>query len=232
MPGLFGRGDAHPLDAIEQNLAVMFSEVTTCLQLAGHALFGDQQVEDVASDLRATDRQVNLLEQEVRRALVVHIAVAGPADAPSMLTYMSVVKDIERIGDYAKNLLDLAELGVDLSRGEDAEELRSDFVDVLELVPRAGTAFAERDEERAQELLARVEVLLERCNTKVDAAVTSDEPGYRAAPRALFHRYLKRVVAHTANVLSGVVMPVDLLDYFDENVEDRVRGTPDDEGGT
>jgi len=229
MPGFFRRGDGHPLDAIEQNLGAMFTHVTSSLHLAARALFGDQPVDDVAADLRATDRQVNLLEQEVRRALLVHVAVAVAADAPSMLTYMSLVKDIERIGDYAKNLLDLAELGVDLSRGDDAGELRRDFAVVVELVPRAATAFAERDEAVAQELLADVESLLERCNAKVDAAVTSDEPGRHAAPRALYHRYLKRVVAHTGNVLSGVVMPLDLLDFFDEDVEDRVRGVPDDE---
>jgi hypothetical protein len=39
--------------------------------------------------------------------------------------------------------------------------------------------------------------------------------------RALFHRNVKRVVAHLMNVLSAVVMPVDRLDYFDEDPEDR-----------
>lgn len=228
MPGLFSRGDGRPLDAIEHTLGVMFTHVTTCLHLAARALFGDQPVADVAADLRGTDRQVNLLEQEVRRALLVHVAVAGAADGPAMLTYMSLVKDIERIGDYAKNLLELAELGVDLSRGEDADELRRDFADVVELVPRAATAFAERDEAMSQELLADVESLRERCNARVAAAVTSDEPGHQAVPRALYHRYLKRVVAHTGNVLTGVVMPLDLLDFFDEDVEDRVPGAPDE----
>lgn len=222
MSGFFTRGDEHPLDAIERDVAIMLAHVTTTLQLAGHALFGEAAVEEVASDLRATDREVNLLEQEVRRALVVHIAVAGPADAPAMLTYMSVVKDVERIGDYAKNLLDLAELGVDLSRGDDGDQLRGDFDNAVALVPRAAEVFAERDEDGAQALLQQVETLLERANTQVDTAVSSDLPGHHAAPRALFHRYLKRVVAHTANLLSGVVMPVDRLDYFDEDVEDRL----------
>jgi hypothetical protein len=39
--------------------------------------------------------------------------------------------------------------------------------------------------------------------------------------RALLHRYVKRVVAHLMNVLSAVVMPVDRLDCFDEDPEDR-----------
>jgi len=43
----------------------------------------------------------------------------------------------------------------------------------------------------------------------------------QAVAVALAHRYLKRIVAHGMNVLSAVVMPVDRLDYFDEDPEDR-----------
>jgi hypothetical protein len=43
----------------------------------------------------------------------------------------------------------------------------------------------------------------------------------QAVPRALAHRYLKRVVAHLMNLLTAVIMPLDRLDYFDEDPEDR-----------
>jgi hypothetical protein len=39
--------------------------------------------------------------------------------------------------------------------------------------------------------------------------------------RALALRYLKRIVAHLTNVLSSIVMPLDRIDYFDEDPEDR-----------
>jgi hypothetical protein len=51
--------------------------------------------------------------------------------------------------------------------------------------------------------------------------VRRDEPGTQAVARALTHRYLKRVIAHLMNVLSAVIMPLDKLDYFDEDPEDR-----------
>ena len=40
-------------------------------------------------------------------------------------------------------------------------------------------------------------------------------------PRALAHRYLKRVVAHLMNLMSSVFMPIDKLDHFDVDPEDR-----------
>ena len=49
----------------------------------------------------------------------------------------------------------------------------------------------------------------------------STEPAVVAVPRALLYRFLKRVTAHSLNVVSAVVMPVDRLDYFDEDDETR-----------
>lgn len=39
--------------------------------------------------------------------------------------------------------------------------------------------------------------------------------------RALYYRYLKRITAHVMNFLTSLVMPVDRLDYYDEEKEDR-----------
>jgi len=55
----------------------------------------------------------------------------------------------------------------------------------------------------------------------VSELVHSTGPALQAVPRALLYRFLKRVTAHSLNVVSAVVMPVDRLDYFDEDVEDR-----------
>jgi hypothetical protein len=51
--------------------------------------------------------------------------------------------------------------------------------------------------------------------------VREEPEGEQAVAQALTYRYLKRIVAHLLNVLSAVVMPVDRLDYFDEDPEDR-----------
>ena len=60
----------------------------------------------------------------------------------------------------------------------------------------------------------------------VDAEVSAliragDEPGAQAVARALAYRYFKRIVAHLMNLLSGVVMPLDRLDFFGLDPEDR-----------
>jgi phosphate transport system protein len=54
------------------------------------------------------DKQVNRFERDVRRKVMTHLTVCGPADLAAGLVLVNVVIDIERIADYAKNIFDLA----------------------------------------------------------------------------------------------------------------------------
>jgi phosphate uptake regulator len=165
---------------------------------------------------------VNQLEREIRRELVVHSSVFGGIDSPAVLVYMSVVKDIERVGDYAKNLLDLARDGADLSRSPNAEDWRRLAAEVSRFIADAGAAFHARDAARSRELRQQGDRLLSLFDERISALIRADESGVQSVPRALAHRYLKRVVAHLMNLLSAVIMPMDKLDFFDEDPEDRL----------
>ncbi len=69
---------------------------------------------------------MNKTERAVRREMLVHGTVRGAeVDHGLMLTYMAVAKDIERIGDYCKNIWNLAQMGVNLSNGADRDEILS-----------------------------------------------------------------------------------------------------------
>jgi phosphate transport system protein len=70
-----------------------------------------RQREDSEVDLgiKETDKKVNSYEREVRRMVLNHLVVSGNVDLPSGLILISIIIDIERIGDYAKNMVELAE---------------------------------------------------------------------------------------------------------------------------
>ena len=51
---------------------------------------------------------INAYEREVRRKVFTHLAVTGERDLHAGLVLVSVVIDIERIGDYTKNIVELA----------------------------------------------------------------------------------------------------------------------------
>jgi phosphate transport system protein len=214
-------GDAERLDRIEVTLQRMIADDLHAFELAMSALLGERSPHEIGAELRATDHGVNAAEREIRRELVVHASVHGAIDTPAILIYMSIVKDIERIGDYAKNLFDLASDGADLSTGLYTGEITSLAAEVPAFLEEAAAVFEERDEERAKALMRRGDQLLDRFDERVSALVKEEHPDRQAVAVALTHRYLKRIVAHGMNVLSAVVMPVDRLDYFDEDPEDR-----------
>jgi len=214
-------GDAERLDRIEATLQQMIVDDLHAFDLAMSALLGERSPHEIGAELRATDHGVNAAERDIRRELVVHASVQGAIETPAILIYMSIVKDIERIGDYAKNLFDLAADGIDLSTGLYTGEITTLAGQVPEFIVSAAAAFAARDEASAKILMRSGDDLLDTFDKRVSELVREEHPDHQAVAVALTHRYLKRIVAHAMNVLSAVVMPVDRLDYFDEDPEDR-----------
>jgi phosphate transport system protein len=209
------------LERIEATLQRMFSDDRHAFDLAMSALVAGAAPRSVGAELRATDHRVNEAEREIRRELVVHASVHGGIDTPAVLVYMSIVKDVERVGDYAKNLFDLANDGADLSTTAQADRYLQLRDDVSRQIIDVAEAFRDRDPERSRQLLTDGDVLLDEFDAAVSALVRAEPEGQQAVAQALTYRYLKRIVAHLLNVLSAVVMPVDRLDYFDEDPEDR-----------
>ena len=210
------RGDG--LEHVERNIQQMLADDRHSFDAAASTLLGGASPDTVGPNLRETDRRVNEAERKIRRELVVHASVSGGGvELPGILVYMSIVKDIERIGDYAKNIYDLAAEGVDLSSADDLEELLGHRDRVSAMISEVAQVFADRATDRARTLIAEGDDLLDVYDEKVSSLVRSPEPSHHGVPRALFYRHLKRIVAHLMNVLSAVVMPVDQIDYFDED---------------
>lgn len=63
---------------------------------------------EINREIRRSDKKVNAYERDVRRKVMTHCALQGPTDLPGGMVLVSIVIDIERIGDYSKNILDLA----------------------------------------------------------------------------------------------------------------------------
>lgn len=216
-----GGGDAQ-LESIEAQIQQMLLDDRHTFDAAINALIGGTDPSTVGADIRDTDRRVNKAERAVRRELMVHVAVHGAtADQPMVMASMSIVKDAERIGDYAKNIFDLANAGVDLSSAPDLEQLIGYRDLVSGLIGEAARAFGERDTEAAHKILQDGDPLLDEFDANILKQIQSSAPASEAVPRALLFRYLKRISAHLMNVLTSLVMPLDRLDYYDEKKADR-----------
>ncbi len=210
------------IEEVEVKLVQMIEDAYLVYDGAMEALFGGGKSKRTKKELRSTDRGINQTEQEVRRMLMLHVSVHESVDLPLVLVYMSVVKDLERIGDYAKNIYDLVRYGADFSEAPDREELEHYRRVVGRLIRDAAEVFRRRDVDTAETLISKADAFLDEYDDHVKAAFRWEGEPADAVARALYYRFLKRITAHVMNFLTGLVMPVDRLDYYDEPKEDRL----------
>jgi phosphate transport system protein len=207
--------NANQLENVERQLVEMLDVCSRMYGVSCRPLFGDASPDEVKEEVYAMDKLLNRTEREIRRELLVHGTVhGGEVDQGLLLAYMSVAKDIERVGDYCKNIWGLADVGVALTDGEDVTEIKTHVAHVAELIDQTKNAFATQDEAEVHRLIPTIQTDARHYEDHVTRFIGSDRPGTEAVPRALLYRYLKRISAHLANVLTSVVMPVDRLDFY------------------
>ena len=204
------------MDEVEKRVHQMLVDGHAVYEAAMGAVFGGGKSKETKQEVKSTDHEINVAQRDVRRALVLHASVAPSYDVSAVLTYMSVVKDVERIGDYAKNLYDLAKYGVDFEAAADHDELATYREAVGQLLMDAADTFESGDTDHAQALVAKANGFLDDYDAHVKAAYKSDWSAEDAVARALYFRFLKRITAHVMNLMTSLVLPLDQLDYYDE----------------
>jgi phosphate transport system protein len=177
-------------------------------------------------ELRKRDVQINMVEREIRKQVITHLTInKDPGDVPYCLLLMSIVKDVERLGDYAKNLAQIRDdggapipgdtNGVELHGIRNAAE--ATFGTVSEV-------FTTSDSKRAVGLIQEGRKVNRRCDKLIAKIARSTYDAATTTSIVLGARYYKRIESHLLNILSGVVMPLHKLDYYDE----KVLGANDD----
>jgi phosphate transport system protein len=190
----------------------------------GAAVFlGETPLSEVREQVFATDKQVNKGERSIRREIVVHAAVHHGLDFIQSLILMSIVKDAERLGDYGKNLFDLAEMSPEPCSGTHREHVTVLRDRLLLLFQECLKVLESNDEEQAKQILCSATALEDRCDEAIKRFVKlEDDAGNMVATYVLAYRYFKRVASHLRNITSSVVQPVHKLDFTS-----KITGRPE-----
>ncbi len=187
---------------------------------AATALWEEADVEGFKKAIRERDILVNKAERRIRKKIIRHLAINPRSDINQSLILMSVVKDAERLGDYAKNMIEVS-------------EYRKTYKDRNELVPRfkaiqaeiewmfecVGHAFRYGDEKESRNIVSRMSKVTEECDQLIEEILNTEGLTVRqGAAYALLARYYKRFAAHLGNIATSIIMPTHKLDYFDEDL--------------
>ena len=173
---------------------------------------------DLDVDLDSMDDIVDDGERMVRRTILEHLSINPQQDLVASLVLVSMVQDVERIGDFARGLNELSTLAKSPRGGEFNDELRSLASRIRPNLEICEKAFREDDIEQARQVITSHTRIKADLNEYSRRIAESDLTADMAVVYGSAARILRRVSAHLSNIASSVVQPFDRMRHGDEDV--------------
>jgi phosphate uptake regulator len=168
-------------------------------------------------DIYEKDKQINKYEREVRRNVLTHLTVAGTSNIVPGLVLVSIVIDVERIGDYTKNIVELARAHPTRLKGGVYEQKLAEIEKiVIERFECIGNVIQDMDIELAKKIMSDHRDISKSVDIIITDLIQEKEKSFssgEAITLALYFRYLKRVAAHLTNIASSIVNPFPRIGF-------------------
>lgn len=169
-------------------------------------------------DVYAVDREINAAEIEVRRLVFEHMVTHPRGDITTSLILISTIIDVERIGDYSKNVY---EQGVRLGGPWPTHPAFATVPALVVLLEKmfedTSVAVKQNDRQRAQATMSTHQELKKGVEQVLVAISQADGLHPReAVVGALTVRFAKRIGAHLGNLSSSVINPFDRIGFRPE----------------
>ncbi len=178
----------------------------------------------VEIDIYDEDSEVNKYQREVRKDVFNHLVMTEGAQLSSGLVLVSIVIDIERIGDYTKNIVEIAMNHPQrLHGGRFEDDLLRIEEGVEDNFKRTIEVFKAADETAGRELIKEYKWISKVSDQNLMSLVKGEDPSISsgsAVALALYFRSLKRINAHLRNITSSVVNPFHRIGYKPKKKKD------------
>jgi phosphate uptake regulator len=195
-------------------------EVDREMFLAASSSLREHDDARIELDIYAKDQLINAYEREVRRKVLTHLALTSSQSIAAGLALVSIVIDIERIGDLTKNIVDLAlNHPGKLTCGTLEEDIRKIETTVKTMFTLLIEALPDGDEDKAKEVMSEHWWIARRSDEILNILIKRSENDLvcaEAVSTALYVRFLKRISAHLMNIASSIVNPFDRIGFRDD----------------
>ena len=199
-------------------------DLTYKMYLQAKEVLRNTEHTELEVDLSDEDIEVNKYQREVRKDVFNHLVLTDGEQLSSGLVLVSIVIDIERIGDYTKNIVEVAQNHPQRLHGGKFEDdlLRiEDGVD--DNFKRTIEVFKTSDEDAARELIKEYKWIPRVSDADLMSLIKETDPSITsgsAAALALYFRSLKRINGHLRNVTTSVVNPFHRIGYKPKKKKD------------
>lgn len=180
----------------------------------------------IKREIREKDKIVNVYLQEVRRKVMTHCTVQGPKELPGGLVLISIVIDIERIGDYTKNIVDIAMIHPNKLKGGLFETSLTKIENaVKDNFIRTKACIVKSDVTKAIKLLKEYEWVNRESDQRLYEIILEKDKSIRsgdASTLSLYFRWLKRINSHLRNITTSIVNPFDRIGFNPEESKEDI----------
>ena len=192
-------------------------DLTYKMYLQAKEVLRNTEHTELEFDISDEDIEVNKYQREVRKDVFNHLVLTDSEQLSSGLVLVSIVIDIERIGDFTKNIVEIAQSHPQRLHGGKFEDdlLRIENA-VDDNFKRTIDVFKTSDEVAARKLIKEYKWIPRVSDKILMALVKQEDPSITsgsAAALALYFRSLKRINAHLRNVTTSVVNPFHRIGY-------------------
>ena len=178
---------------------------------------------EIHEEVKKKDYLLNHFEKSIRKKVFEHISInkKGEQDLYTGVLLATIVGNIERLGDYCKNISEVAEIKKMLT-DEELNKKTIKYLDTLDSMFKS-TVIALKDADSLkvekvfdQQFAMKTEI--DECLMELATRKIENNQNYVAY--ALLFRFMKRLGAHLKNISSSMSNPIDMIGYYVEKDEE------------
>lgn len=195
------------LAELNKNFIDMGAEVENAFYNAGLALFNNDT--ELARKVIENDSKINKMEDDLQAECVNIIATQQPmaSDLRFITTILSMIADLERIGDQAADISDITLL---LGGGEGfSQQLKEMYKVCFSMLKDSLNSYVSKDHELAKEVAKRddeVDAMFEESILNYETAMRNNPDDIDRIVQTIFvAKYLERIADHATNIAEGVI---------------------------
>jgi len=229
-PHTFSPLDAD-LDRVREAILTMGGRVEEAISRAARAL--DTRDEDLAATVVQGDRAIDAMEEEINAQIVRILALRQPQadDLRGVVAVMKIAGDLERIGDYAKNMAKRVSV---LATGGQIEgagaAIRRQTRQVGQMLKDCLDAFARQDVALAEDVIARDAEVDHMTNALFREFITHMMEDPRNITACLHYTFIAKNTERMGDLVTGAAEQIVFLSTG-QRAADRTKGTSTAEMG-
>ncbi|MFH1239848.1 MAG: PhoU domain-containing protein [Candidatus Diapherotrites archaeon] len=205
-------------DLLKQSLDLIDEMFDTNREMFIMAVEALEHKTPIRAKIVEKDKIINQNEITIRTKVLEHLAFTPEQDVTSSLVILGVSKDLERIGDFSKNIADITE---QISNKHHIEKIQ--FIkykqDIIKMFDLTKKAFMEDDEKTAKEVMKMHLGHSKELNNAIAEMINQENVTSETLVSILLMRYFKRFSSHLSNIASTVVNPFQLVGFVAKDVD-------------